>query len=127
MEQVPSTGAQAHYEAALGQGRFEIQRCSDCRAHVFYPRQVCPHCASLALQWVLPSGLGTVYATTTVCVDPKNRYDVTLIDLDEGVRLMSRVANRAAGEVPIGLRVKARVAQQDGRALLVFDAEESLA
>jgi uncharacterized OB-fold protein len=121
MEHVPPTGAQAHYEAALSQGRFEIQRCNDCHAHVFYPRQVCPHCAGMALQWVQPTGLGTVYATTTVCVDPKNTYDVTLIDLDEGVRLMSRVVDRAAGQTPIGLRVKARVAQNEARSLLVFD------
>jgi uncharacterized OB-fold protein len=124
MDQVQPMGAQAHYEAALAQGRLEIQHCTSCNAHVFYPRQVCPHCASTALQWVQPSGLGTVYASTTVCVNPKNTYDVTLIDLDEGVRMMSRVSNRPAGGVPIGLRVKARVDQADGRARLVFDAVE---
>lgn len=127
MTPVQSQGAQAHYEAALAQGRFELQRCASCQAHVFYPRQVCPCCAGLELEWVQPSGLGVVYASTTVCVNPKNIYDVVLIDLDEGVRVMSRVANRPVGEAPIGLRVKARVDHVDGRALLVFDAVEEAA
>lgn len=122
MAEIPTTGAQAHYEAALAQGRFEIQRCDDCAAHVFYPRQVCPHCGGIDLRWTAPSGLGTVYASTTVCVDRANIHDVTLVDLDEGVRLMSRVANRPAGEVPIGLRVRARVQLDAGQPLLVFDA-----
>lgn len=124
MDQVQPMGAQARYEAALAQGRFEIQRCTACEGHIFYPRQVCPCCASMALEWVSPSGLGTVYATTTVCVNPKNVHDVCLIDLDEGVRMMSRVANRAAGAVAIGQRVKARVDQSGDRPLVVFDAME---
>jgi uncharacterized OB-fold protein len=127
MDQVQPMGAQARYEAALAQGRFEIQRCSGCEAHVFYPRQLCPHCGSTALLWVRPSGLGTVYASTTVCVNPKNIHDVSLIDLDEGVRLMSRIDNLPAGGAAIGQRVRARVSQESGRALLVFDALEGQA
>lgn len=124
MAEISPLGVQAHFETALAQGRFEIQRCDSCNTHVFYPRQVCPHCSSTSLRWIESVGLGTVYASTAVCVNPKRTYDVTLIDLDEGVRLMSRVANRVAGEVPIGLRVRARVEQSEGKALLVFDAVE---
>ncbi len=116
-----STGAQARYEAALAQGRFEIQRCNGCGAHVFYPRELCPRCGSVDLHWVAPSGLGTVYASTTVRIDPRRPHDVSLIDLDEGVRLMSRVVDAEPGSVRIGQRVRARIAQDAGAPLLVFE------
>ena len=48
--------------------------------------------------------------------------NVSLIDLDEGVRLMSRVDNLPADQVRIGQRVKARVQVKDGRGLVLFDA-----
>lgn len=115
-------GPQARYEVALAEGRFEIQRCDGCNAYVFYPRQLCPRCGSTALSWAVPSGLGTVYSATTVRLDPNKPHDILLIDLDEGVRLMSRVVDRGAGQVRIGQRVRARVAQQAGAVpLLVFE------
>lgn len=127
MANMHTMGVQAYYEQALQQGRFEIQHCASCHAHVFYPRQICPHCASLDLHWVQPSGLGRVYASTTVSVNPKHIHDVMLIDLDEGVRLMSRVSNRAPGSTAIGQRVRARVEQQANASVLVFDAVEDAA
>ena len=47
--------------------------------------------------------------------------NVSLIDLDEGVRLMSRVEGVPSGDVRIGQRVRARVVQQNGQGLVVFD------
>lgn len=41
--------------------------------------------------WAVSAGRGTVYATTTVHRQGEPAYDVTLIDLDEGFRIMSRV------------------------------------
>ncbi|WP_326538298.1 Zn-ribbon domain-containing OB-fold protein [Pseudorhodoferax sp.] len=123
MDDLPE-GAELRYQAALDKGRFEIQCCDDCRRHVFYPRQLCPHCGSAALRWVRPGGWGTVYSTTTVRLDPQDLHDVSLIDLDEGVRLMSRVDDLPPGSVRIGQRVRARVAVEQGVGVLVFDAAE---
>ncbi len=116
-------GAEARYQAALSEGRFLIQRCEDCGRHVFYPRQVCPHCGGAALAWVEPSGTGTVYSTTTVRRKPEagGDYDVSLIDLDEGVRMMSRVEGVPPQEVRIGMRVKARVAAGKTGNVVVFE------
>ena len=76
------------------------------------------------MQLVTPSGQGTVYAVTTVRRKPAEGgdYNVSLIDLDEGPRLMSRVDNLAPDAVKIGQRVKARVVVTEGRGLVVFDA-----
>jgi uncharacterized OB-fold protein len=118
-----STGAESSWQAALNQGRLLIQLCDDCGKHVFYPREICPHCSSASLAWVEPKGTGTVYSTTTVRRKPDagGDYDVSLIDLDEGVRMMSRVDGIPPAEVKIGLRVKARVIDNNGSGLVVFE------
>lgn len=110
------------YQAALDDGRFLIQRCGACTRAVFHPRELCPHCGAAPLAWEAPSGLGTVYAVTTVRRKPEAGGDlnVSLVDLDEGVRLMSRVEGGAPAR--IGQRVKARVQVANGRGLVVFDA-----
>jgi uncharacterized protein len=119
-----ATGVEALHQTELDAGRFLIQRCSGCGRHVYYPRESCPHCGSAALEWKAPGGLGTVHAVTTVRRKPADGGDlnVSLVDLDEGVRLMSRVDNLAPEAVRIGQRVRARVQLKDGRGLVVFDA-----
>ena len=123
---VSGAGAQAIHQTALDAGRFLIQRCGECGQHVYFPRELCPHCGATALAWVAPSGRGTVYAVTTVRrkADAGGDYNVSLIDLDEGVRLMSRVEGVAPTAVAVGQRVKARVAQHNGAGLVVFDLLE---
>ncbi len=64
-------------------------------------------------EWRVSAGLGTVYSTTVVHRRGEEPHDISLIDLDEGFRMMSRV--RGGGE--IGMRV--RVAFEDG--LPVFE------
>jgi uncharacterized protein len=113
-------GPEAHYAATLAEGRFLIQRCRECSAHVFYPRVFCIHCGGDALDWVEPTGFGTVYSTTVVRLDRSNPHNVALVDLDEGVRVMSRVTGVSPGDVRIGMRVKAQVERSDGGSLLTF-------
>lgn len=118
-------GITARHQAALNGGHFLIQRCSGCQQHVYYPRELCPHCGGGDLALVAPAGTGTIYSVTTVRRKPEAGGDlnVSLIDLDEGVRLMSRVEGVPASDVRIGQRVKARVLQREGAdALVVFDA-----
>ena len=116
-------GVFARHQAALNEGRFLIQRCISCAKAVYFPRELCPHCGQAELTWVQPAGTGTVYAVTTVRRKPEAGGDcnVSLIDLDEGVRLMSRVEGVTSGDVRIGQRVRARVMQQGGQGVVVFD------
>ncbi len=119
-----NTGVLVQHQAALAQGQFLIQKCDDCGQHIYFPREVCPHCGSDAVQFVSPSGQGTVYAVTTVRRKPADGgdYNVSLIDLDEGPRLMSRVDNLKPDDVKIGQRVTARVVVADDKGVVVFDA-----
>jgi len=119
----PQGGVLVRHQTALNEGRFLIQRCSGCGQAVYFPRELCPHCGHGELALVPPRGTGTVYAVTTVRRKPEagGDYNVSLIDLDEGVRLMSRVEGLPSSEVRIGQRVAARVVQQGGQGLVVFD------
>ncbi len=117
-----STGVQSHHQAALDQGHFLIQHCGACSKHVYFPRESCPHCGAADLAWVTPSGHGTVYSVTTVRRKPDagGDYNVSLIDLDEGVRLMSRVVDVSPDAVRIGQRVTASVQVTSEKGLIVF-------
>jgi uncharacterized protein len=117
------SGPDAAYAAFLAEGRLRLQRCEGCKRHIFYPRVLCPHCGSDSLNWVDASGRGTVYATTVVRKRPEEGggHNLCLIDLEEGVRMASRVEGIAPEEVAIGMAVTARIAQQGEDAIVVFD------
>jgi uncharacterized protein len=123
-----ATGILAQFQGMLNQGEFRIQRCSACTKHIYFPREICPHCGTADPVWTTPSGQGIVYAVTTVRrkADAGGDYNVSLIDLDEGVRLMSRVTLQPPDAVRIGLRVTARVQVTDGVGLVVFDPQPTL-
>lgn len=109
------------YQAFLKEGRFMIQRCRDSGRHVFYPRVAEPVTGSTNLEWVAPSGRGEVYAVTVVRQrPPQPNYNVVLVDLEEGPRMMSRVDGVPPDSVRIGMRVQASVITEDGQPLVVF-------
>lgn len=112
----------ARWQAHLREGRFMIQHCGDCGLSVFYPRILCPHCASEALGWKAAGEGATVYATTVVArrAADGGPYNVALVDLDEGVRMMSRVDGVAPEDVRIGQRVRPVIAEVDGAPNVVF-------
>ncbi len=119
-------GPEATFRAFLKEGRFMIQRSASTGRHVFYPRVALPGTGERDLEWVPASGLGTVYATTVARQRPNpdgssNDYNIAIVELDEGVRMMSRVEGLPPAEVAIGQRVKARIAEVDGAPGIVFD------
>src|SRR5438270_13380932 len=114
------TGPEAEYRAHLDAGRFMIQRSRSTGTYVFYPRIAVPGTGERDLEWVPARGGGTVYAIT-VNRTREGAYNLALIDLDEGPRMMSRV--EGVETVPIGSRVRARIIQEDGAPLVVFDPE----
>ena len=102
------------YIEHLRRGELAYQFSAAANAAVFYPRVICPFTGSDDLQWRISKGLGTVYATTVVTPQKGDPYNVALIDLDEGFRLMSRVEDIPPLDVRIGMRVKFRVHAAEG-------------
>ena len=118
----PPPGPDAQYQAHLRAGRFMIQRSRSTGAHVFYPRIAAPGTGETDLDWVPAAGTGTVYAIT-VNRTRDGAYNIALIDLDEGPRMMSRVDG--VETVPIGTRVRARIATLPDGPAVVFDVAKA--
>lgn len=113
-------GPEQEFRQHLAAGRFMIQRGVESGTFTFYPR-VCLPGSGEALEWVEASGRGTVYSTTTVRGKPPlASYNVALIDLAEGPRMMSRVEGVEPSEVTIGMAVCARIVELDDGPLVVF-------
>ena len=99
----------AVYREYCERGELAYQVCTDDGSVVFVPRLTAPGTASPNLEWRVSKGLGTVYATTTLFPRNADPYDVSMIDLDEGFRMMSRVESIDPMDVAIGMRVKVRM------------------
>ena len=102
------------YLEHLEKGELAYQFSPEANAPVFFPRVICPKTGSTNLEWRTSAGLGTVYATTVVHPQQGARYNVALIDVDEGFRMMSRVEDIPPEQVHIGQRVRFRVHRADG-------------
>ncbi|CAN5625671.1 OB-fold domain-containing protein [soil metagenome] len=123
-------GPEAAFRAYLAAGRFMIQRGRESGACVFYPRVFAPGDAAGKLDWVEASGRATVYATTVTRRRPDRGgdYNVFLVELAEGPRLMSRVVGIAPGAVRIGMALDARIETLRGEpAVVVVPAREDAA
>lgn len=114
---VSQLGPQAAYEAYLAAGRFMIQRAASTGEYVFWPKVTSPSGAT-DLEWVEAKGTGTVYAIT-VNRARSGAYNVALVELDEGVRMMSTLPEVETAE--IGARVTARIEDTEEGPRVVFD------
>jgi len=75
----------------------------------FYPRLIAPETGSAELSWHESSGLGTVHSTTTIYRKDTEPYNVALVDVDDGFRMMSRIEDIEPESVEIGMRVRLRM------------------
>lgn len=85
------------YWDSLKEEAMQLQRCTACEKFVFYPRALCPHCGSRELAWQRVSGRGRLHS---FCIphrhphpafQPALPYVVAMVELDEGVRLMTNL------------------------------------
>lgn len=89
-----------------------IQRCKECQRFTFYPKILCPQCLSPNLEWVKSSGRGKVYSYTIVYsygpteFSEDTPYIVAIIDLQEGVRMMSNIVDCPPESVKCDMEVE---------------------
>lgn len=108
---VPNPDSAPYWEGARN-GKLLIRRCRRCTALHFMPRHLCPKCWSDDLEWVQASGRGTVHSFTIIrrapaaAFAPRVPYVVALIDLEEGLRMLSNVVGETALETRIGDAVR---------------------
>ena len=87
-----------------------IQRCGDCGTLRNPPQPMCRKCRSLDWEAVEASGRGTVYSYV-MPHQPKfpffdYPYIVALVELAEGVRLVSNLCNIEPADVTVGMPVE---------------------
>jgi uncharacterized OB-fold protein len=107
------TPATRSFWEALERGRLVTTRCRACGHLTFPPKILCPGCWGRDLEWVELSGRGRLASFTEVWAAPgpfrpEAPYVLGLVDLDEGVRLLTRVRGRFE-ELAVGLRVELAV------------------
>ncbi|BBZ25653.1 Zn-ribbon domain-containing OB-fold protein [Mycolicibacter hiberniae] len=87
-----------------------IQQCTDCKALRVPPRPMCGKCQSLHWDYVVSTGRGTVYSFVMPQYPPlpflKYPYVVALIELDEGVRIVSNLCDIEPGDITVGMPVQ---------------------
>jgi uncharacterized OB-fold protein len=109
---------------ALKDGKLLVQRCKGCSTLRHPPRPMCPRCNALAWEPIEACGRGTVYSF----VLPRHPrwpwfdeiYVVALIELEEGVRIVSNLNGVDPAEVTIGMPVEAYVEHFDNVSLPQF-------
>ena len=119
-------GPDQFFQRALAEGEILLPKCDDCGAYHFFPRVLCPHCHGSAISRMKARGKGRVHTTTVVRRKPERGgdYNVCVVELDEGVRMMSRVEGIAPGEVAIDMPVTAFVGEAEGAPAVLFKPSE---
>ena len=120
------TSPNAVYMDYCQKDQLAFQRSSSGQA-IFYPRILEPKTGE-ELRWELSQGLGTVYSATVIYSRDEKPYNVALIDMDEGYRMMSRVEGIDPEDIRIGMRVQVQMKTfDDGKKYPIFFPIKELA
>jgi uncharacterized OB-fold protein len=123
----PETSRNRPFWDATRQGRLLLPWCPRCETFFWYPRPVCPTCLDEGVEWRPARGTGVVHAVSVhhkagMGRDPADGpYAVALVELPEGVRLLTNVVGVAPDEVAVGDAVGLAWHElSDGRRLPMF-------
>lgn len=114
----------APYRRAAGQGVLTLPRCPDCGTWQWPPRAACLRCGGRP-EWRPASGRGRIAAWSKVTRAPRPEwqdqvpYAIAFVDLDEGVRLFTRIVGPGSGTLRAGLPVRCRFEASSDPALQV--------
>jgi uncharacterized OB-fold protein len=102
----------AFFWEGAAKGQLLIQRCSRCQALRHPPGPGCPKCSSIEWEAAAMSGKGEIYSFVRhhhPTIPPfEVGHPVILVQLDEGPRLVSELADHDTGDIEIGMRVEAQ-------------------
>ncbi len=97
--------------AATADGRLLLKRCQDCGAVIWYPRGICPGCASLRTEWFEAAGRGSIYSYTVNhrgegAYQGSPPFVLAYVELDEGPRIMTNIVGADPATIGVGLPVE---------------------
>lgn len=102
----------AEFYAHCHAERLCFQRCTACGAWRHLPRWMCAGCGSAEWTWEASSGRGRLHSWTVTHQPPHPAfakdvpYVVAIVELDEGVRMVSALREVDTGELALGLPVE---------------------
>ena len=110
---VPSTdGMTREFYSFCRSGELRFQKCSGCAKWRHVPRLMCAQCGSWEWEWARSSGKGKLF-TWTVVERPMHPgfvddipYAPAMIELDEGVRMISWVIDCPPDQLVRGMPVE---------------------
>ena len=97
---------------AVKQHRLVFQKCKDCGLLVHRPRPMCPRCNSMEREWVPSTGMGVVYSwvnfvyANAAYPGIKVPYTVVVVEMVDGVRIISNLYDVKPEEVYVGMPVE---------------------
>lgn len=113
------------YWEGLAQGELRIQYCNACSKAVFYPRSICPYCHADSLSWIVASGKGIIYSYTVAHQGfgpfaEDVPFVVAIVELEEGVRMMSRIVDTPRERIAVGTAVNVTFESVDDNLTLPY-------
>jgi uncharacterized protein len=99
------------YWEGCRQGKLLLQHCQQCQQYQFYPRLYCMQCGSDKLQWAEASGRGRLSSYTIIHRNKTPEfvqdvpYNVAIIQLDEGPRMMANIVGSDNSQLGVDLPV----------------------
>ena len=99
----------------LREGKLCTTKCKNCGHFPWPPRTICPECISDDLDWVELNTEGTIYAFTIQVAGVPAGFKAPLvyavIDLGQGIRILTPLVDTNAENVTIGSKVELSVMQ----------------
>ena len=89
-----------------------FQRCTRCNAWRHVPREMCAECGSWDWEWQASSGRGRVFSWTVIAIPlhptfgADAPYAAVIVEMEEGVRLLSHVVDVAPDALEIDMPVE---------------------
>ena len=105
---------------AAARGQIVIQRCASCEQVRHPPQPMCPSCNSFDAEWTRVSGRGRVWSWVVVhppvlpAFAEKTPYNVAVVELDEGVRMIGNLLGLANEDIVEGMPVEATFEDVEG-------------
>ena len=114
------------YWRHLAGGTLHLCCCNDCGSAHHPPAPICPECRSFNTGWKPASGRATLasFAVARHPVHPlladQVPYIITLVDLEEGVRLVSGIPQGVKVDLKVGMPLQCKIVKFDDRFALPY-------
>lgn len=95
--------SQAYWDAAA-KGKLLFGHCKGCKKNFFYPRSICPFCASENTELKEASGKGVIYSHSTMRRVPEP-YALAYVTLEEGPKMLTNIVDCDFDKLEIGQKV----------------------